>query len=218
MTIRSSLPKESVEIMLRTVVLTLSALVVGAACLAVSGPLLGDVAVTTALQSAFGPSPQWAEWVTDMAKPPLVVATMSGGAGLAGLVAGWRGAVAIPLAFGLGWLLDKALRAVIFAPRPATELVEVASASSSSGLPSTFGLVYGSIFGAVLLATANGKIALATRAFAVALIIIGAAARVVLGGHWASQMLASILLGLAVAAAALAMTNLIGRRERANVH
>lgn len=203
------------ETIRRAVVLTLPILMVGAACLAVSGPLPGDAAVTIALQSAFGPSPQWAEWLTNTAKPPLVVATMAVGATLAGLVAGWRGAVTIPLAFGLGWLLDKALRAVIFAPRPATELVAVANASSSSGLPSTFGLVYGSIFGAVLLAAANGRVALATRALAVALIIIGAAARVVLGGHWASQMLVSILLGLAMALAALALTSFIGPRERA---
>jgi membrane-associated phospholipid phosphatase len=168
------------------------------------------------LQSAFGASPRWAEWLTDTAKAPLVVATIVVGAGLAWLVASWRGALAVPLAFGLGWLIDKALRFVIFAPRPAPDLVEAASASGSSGLPSTFGLVYGSVFGAALFAAPNGRIALAARALAIALIMAGAAARVVLGGHWTSQMLTSILFGFLAVKAAIAVLKLARGRGRAN--
>ena len=193
------------------VTLTLLALVLGAACLAVLGPLPGDVAVTLALQSAFGDSPQWAEWLTDTAKPSLVVATMVICAGLAWLVADWRAALAVPLAFGLGWLIDKAARLLIFAPRPADDIVEVASASSSSGLPSTFGLVFGGVFGVVVMARAKRRKTALLHVLAAFLIIMGAAARVVLGGHWPSQMLVSILLGLAAAATASAMTNLFRR-------
>ncbi len=196
------------------VTLTLSALVLGAACTAVLGPLPGDVAVTLALQSAFGASPQWAEWLTDTAKPPLVVATMVVGAGLAWLIAGWRAAMAVPLAFGFGWLIDKAARALIFAPRPAADVVEVASASSSSGLPSTFGLVYGGVFGVVLMARARRWDTALLQVLAAFLIITGAAARIMLGGHWPSQMLVSVLLGLAVAAAAYWATKRIPRRGR----
>lgn len=206
----------SFRTMPRTVFLLLSALIGGAASLAVSGPLPGDVAVTIALQSAFGPAPQWAEWLTDTAKPPMVLATIAVGAAMAGLATGWRGAVSIPIAFGLAWLIEKALRAIIFAPRPTSDLVAVASASSSSGLPSTFGLVYGSIFGAVLLEAASGRIALAVRTLAAAVIVTGASARIVLGGHWTGQMLVSILLGLAAASTALALTNLERGRERTN--
>lgn len=199
------------------VTLALFALVLGATCLAVRGPLPGDVAVTLALQSAFGASPQWAEWLTDSAKPPLVVATMIFGAGLAWLVADWRGALAVPLAFGFSWLIDKASRALIFAPRPATDVVEVASASSSSGLPSTFGLVFGSVFGVVLMARAKRWDTALLQVVAALLIILGVVARVVLGGHWPSQMLVSILLGLAAAAAAHGATNLIRGRDRSNL-
>lgn len=198
------------------VTLTLSALVLGAACLVVLGPLPGDVAVTLALQSAFGASPQWAEWLTDTAKPPLVVATMVVGMGLAWLVAGWHAALAVPLAFGVGWLIDKASRALIFAPRPAADVVEVASASSSSGLPSTFGLVYGGVFGVVLMARPKRWDTALLQMLAASLILAGAAARVVLGGHWPSQMFVSILLGLMAAAAAHAATNLFRRRGRSN--
>lgn len=199
----------------RILILTLLALAVGGACLAVQGPVLGDVGVTRILQSLFGNAPRWAHWLTDTAKPPMVIATMGVGAGLAWLAAGWRSALSVPLAFGFAWLIDKGLRAVIFAPRPSTELVAVASASSSSGLPSTFGLVYGSIFGVVVFAAASGRSALGLRAVALTLLIIGAAARVVLGGHWTSQMLTSVLLGLLAAGAASEVANRLLMKESA---
>jgi membrane-associated phospholipid phosphatase len=198
-------------------ILILGAFVIGGACIALLGPLPGDLTVTLALQAAFHRSPQWAEILTDTAKPPLVVATIAVGAGLAYLVAGWRGALSVTLSFSVGWLIDKALRAIIYMPRPSSALVDVASASSSSGLPSTFGLVYGTIFGVSMFAATNSKFSLAIRALAIALIIAGASARVVLGGHWASQMLVSILLGLAAASGALAMTDYIRRRRRATI-
>lgn len=183
------------------VILTILAFALGGACLAVQGPLPGDVMMTRALQSLFGRSPSWAVWLTDTAKPPLVMATVIVGAGMAWLVVGartgWRTGLAVPLAFGLAWLIEKMWRTLFFAPRPSSDLVAVASASTSSGLPSTFGLAYGSVFGVVLFAKVGG--ALAGRALALVLIIAGAAARVVLGGHWTSQMLASIVLGLLAA-------------------
>lgn len=198
-----------------SVTLAVASVFVTGTCFVGQGPVTGDVAVTRALQSLFCNAPLWAEWLTDTAKPPIVVATMVIGAGLAWLAAGWRAAFAVPLAFGLGWLLDKALRAAIFAPRPSADLVAVASASSSSGLPSTFGLVYGSIFGVVVFAGASGTAALGVRAFACALIITGAAARVVLGGHWTSQMLASVLLGLLAATVAHELIVRVFLKERA---
>ncbi|MFO6431430.1 phosphatase PAP2 family protein [Erythrobacter sp. W302b] len=189
----------------RLLIITVLALAIGGASLAVQGPLLGDDGATRTLQSLFGDAPRWAGWLTDTAKPPMVIATMGVGAGLAWLAAGWRSALSVPLAFALAWLIDKGLRAVIFAPRPSPDLVAVASASSSSGLPSTFGLVYGSIFGVVVFAAATGRSAIVLRALALALTLAGAAARVVLGGHWTSQMVASVLLGLLAAAAASAV-------------
>lgn len=145
----------------------------------------------------------------------MVIATMVVGVGLAWLAAGWRAVLSVPLAFGLAWLIDKGLRAVIFAPRPSADLVAVASASSSSGLPSTFGLVYGSIFGVVVFAAATGRSANGLRALALALIFAGVAARVVLGGHWTSQMLASVLLGLLAAAAASEVADRLLKKEGA---
>jgi hypothetical protein len=91
----------------------------------------------------------------------------------------------------------------VFAPKPATELVAVAAPSGSSGLPSTFGLVYAGLFGAALLASGRGGASgAAAPAVAGLLVTAGSCARIVLGGHWTSQLLASLSLGLALAALA----------------
>lgn len=183
----------------KAMVFALVALAVGGACLAIDGPLPGDVAITRQLQSAFGARPVWAEWLTDTAKPPYVMLTIFAGSGVAWLAARWRGALAVPIAFGLSWVMDKVLRAMIFDARPSADLVAVASASTSSGLPSTFGLTFGSIFGVALFVTAMGMQAMAARLMALGLIGAGVVARIVLGGHWTSQMLASTVLGIVAA-------------------
>lgn len=185
--------------MSKTIVLALVALAVGGGCLAIDGPLPGDMSITRQLQSAFGPRPVWAEWLTDTAKPPLLLVTILAGSGVAWLAASWCGALAVPIAFGLSWVMDKVLRAVIFDARPSADLVAVASASTSSGLPSTFGLTFGSIFGVALFVAAKRTQAMAARVMALGLIGAGVAARIVLGGHWASQMLASTALGILAA-------------------
>jgi exodeoxyribonuclease V gamma subunit len=136
---------------------------------------------------------------------------------LAGATLGWwlrggSGAVATVLAYGLALLADMALRAAVFVVRPAEPLVAVAAPSVSSGLPSTFGLVYGAIFGVALLAgTTAGRAAWLVRLIAAAALITGSGARVVLGGHWASQMIASVAFGLLLALLAAGATSRAAR-------
>jgi membrane-associated phospholipid phosphatase len=186
--------------------LALIALVIGGASAMLQGPLPGDVALARALQAALGSAPLWAFALTQSAVFPLVGMSLIAGAALGWKVAGMRGVLAVPLAYGLALLADKALRAVIFVPRPAEPLVAVAVPSASSGLPSTFGLVYGAVFGVALLAAASGaRTAGPARLIAGGAMLVGAAARVVLGGHWPSQMLASCALGMVLALAALAL-------------
>lgn len=182
------------------------AAVTGGAGLLLQGPLPGDVALTQGLQSALGAAPFWAHWLTATAKPLLLPVTVMVAAGFAWVAAGWRGAVGAPIAWGLAFALDKLLRAIVFMPRPDPQLVAVAEASASSGLPSTFGLIYGALFGLALLARGGGTRGRPVRLMALALLIAGMAGRIVLGGHWPSQMLASAALGLLCAAAALAVT------------
>lgn len=179
------------------------ALAFGGAGVIVGGPLLGDVAATRALQTLLGSTPDWAEMLTRTAKAPLLWGALALAAALAGLAGGWRAALAAPIAYGFVWLADRGLRAVLYAPKPDPDLVAVASASAASGLPSTFGLVYGGVFGLVLWLEARGRLAMAARLAALLLVAAGCAARVVLGGHWTSQMIASLALGLLLARLAL---------------
>lgn len=176
------------------------------------GPLPGDLALTRAAQHALGSAPAWAAWITDTAKFPTAWATFALAATLAFAVRGWRGALAAGAAFALAHGLDKLLRLVIFAPRPSADLVAVAAPASSSGLPSTFGLLFGALFGLTLLA-ALGQRTNAARAIvatSAALITAGLLARVVLGGHWPSQMLLSLAIGMVAAALSLRLTNAPG--------
>ncbi|CAG0997721.1 hypothetical protein BURK2_02786 [Burkholderiales bacterium] len=191
------------------------AFAVGAACLAAAGPVPGDVALVRALQGILGPAPGFAEAVTATAKPPWLFATLALAMVLAGRGGGWRRAIATLVALAAAHGADSALRALIHAPRPMPDLVAVAAPSASSGLPSTFGLVYGALFGSVVLASIGrppGSMPLA--AVSIVLLAIGAVSRTVLGGHWPSQMLASLLLGFAIACAArLVVERLLGGLE-----
>jgi membrane-associated phospholipid phosphatase len=188
--------------------LALAALAIGGASAVVQGPLPGDVELTRGLQALLGAGPDWAMWLTETAKAPLLWGTLALAAVLAWRGAAWRGALAVPLAYAGAFAADKALRAVLFVPRPDPDLVAVAAPSGSSGMPSTFGLVYGALFGVALLARGD----MPGRLIAGALLIAGIIARIVPGGHWPSQMLASTALGLLLAWAALAVTRGVFRK------
>lgn len=175
----------------------------GAASLLANGPVPGDAVLTRALQSLLGGEPAWAEIVTRTAKAPLVWGSACLAMFMAWICGRGRAMLAVPLAYGFAFLIDRILRALIYVPKPDDSLVAVASASSSSGLPSTFGLVYASLFGVVLWCRETGTAARALQVTSVLLLVIGAGARIVLGGHWASQMIASMALGLILAWLAL---------------
>ncbi len=195
------------------VLLLVVGVTLGSACVLVQGPLPSDVAVTKLLQSSFGPEPFWADPITQSAKHPWVWLTLAIGIGLSCLRSSWRGPVAIGCAFAAVKLLDLILRASLYAPKPIADLVAVASPSDSSGFPSTFGLVYAAIFGGVLLTTGKpGKLSTAIAMVTGLMVVIGSASRIVLGGHWTSQILASVCLALSL----VLMVNwlLEWRRER----
>jgi membrane-associated phospholipid phosphatase len=170
--------------------------------LVAQGPLPGDVALTRAMQALFGGRPGWAALLTMSATAPAYWALAGGTALLAALTGGWRAGAALLLSFAAALALDEALRALIHVPRPSPNLVLVAKPSGSSGLPSTFGLVYGATVGFMVLTAAGGRDALARLLLwgGILLLMAGAAARVTMGGHWTSQVIASYALAMLVGA------------------
>jgi membrane-associated phospholipid phosphatase len=152
------------------------------------------------LQSIFGSGPFWAQLLTNTAKLPVLWVTLFVATLLAFARGGWRSAMVPAPALILAEIFDTLLRQLLFAPRPTANLVAVLAPTASSGLPSTFGLVYGALFGVVIFRSPNRNI-ISVTAFTLALFLIvaGASGRVVLGGHWASQIIASTFIGLALA-------------------
>ncbi len=187
--------------MMRVFVYVMIGSLLGCICLIAQGPLPGDIQVTRTLQSIFGNAPSWALLLTNTAKLPVLWGTLVVAILLAFVHGGWRSAITPAPALILAQMLDALLRGLLIAPRPTADLVAVATPSMSSGLPSTFGLVYGALFGVAVCLTPNRNIvAVTASAFALFLIVAGVSARIVLGGHWASQIVASTFVGLALAA------------------
>lgn len=178
----------------------LAAVLLGAWQLAAQGPVAGDLAAVRLLQSWFGRAGGAAALLAETAKPPYVAGAVLLAAAMTAACGGTRAAPAVLISYAASWGADKALRVLIFSPRPSPDMVDVASAGMSSGLPSTFALVYASLFGVVFFTGGAGLRAVSSKAAAAALIALGLTARAVLGAHWPSQLIASALLGFAFAA------------------
>ena len=185
--------------------LVLATILAGASVLA-QGPLPGDVALTRALQ-AWLPGGGWAPAVTATAKQPWVWVTLMLGGAFAWALARGAGLWLLLTSFAIVKGLDALLRALLHTPKPDAGVVFVAQASSSSGFPSSFMFVYGACFGSVLLlaVAARSRPGAVLAVLAAACLVAGGLARIVLGGHWPSQIIASLALTLAVASACRAL-------------
>jgi membrane-associated phospholipid phosphatase len=188
---------------LQPVFLALVALGFGAGTWVSQGPIAGDVAVTIALQELLGASPGWAVWLTRTAAQAGIWLLVLLCCALAWLRCRDFCALAPLLAVVAAKGADALLRAVLFVPRPSPELVDVAAISGSSGLPSTFGLMYGAALGGV--AFVRGPYPRTTITVLEWTAFSACTARVVLGAHWPSQMFASAALGLLIACCVVAL-------------
>jgi membrane-associated phospholipid phosphatase len=177
-------------------------LLLGAVALRVAGPLPGDLALTRALQGAFDPEARWAQWTSSAARMPALAGVALVAALVAAWLGGWRAGVALLVATAMAYGLDLLLRALIHAPRPSPDLVAVLKPAATSGLPSSFALLAGATLGFVALAARYSPRRGAGLAgmSAAALLLVGLGARVLLGGHWPSQVIASVALSLSLAA------------------
>jgi undecaprenyl-diphosphatase len=166
---------------------------------AARGPIWpGDVAVTGYLQ-ALSPGTAWAEAMTKSASAPWsFILALSVGA-IIWWVAGWRPAVAVALAFGSMWMMGEWVKPLIARPRPSAALVRVIGTPKGFSFPSTFALVYSTTIGALALVAACGSLTRgkgAIVASCVFLLLAGGIARITLGAHWPSDILATYVVGL----------------------
>ena len=158
----------------------------------------GDVAVTRSLQ-AVSPGTAWAEAMTKSASAPWsFILALSAGA-IVWWMAGWRAAVAVALAFGSMWMIGEWVKPLVGRPRPSAALVRVIGAPKGYSFPSTFALVYSTTIGALALVAAFGSLTRgrgAIVASCVFLLSAGGLARITLGAHWPSDVLATYVVGL----------------------
>jgi len=91
-------------------------------------------------------------------------------------------------------------------PRPTSELINVVGHPKGYSFPSIFGLIYGATFGyAGVLALVRLRGVARTLVCVIALffLLAGIDARVVLGAHWPSDLLASYMFALTLIVALL---------------
>lgn len=186
-------------------ILAIFCLVLGGWSFAAQGPLPLDLAITRHLQALIPARSIWIEWLSSTAGWPLIVVSALVVAVFAASLAGLRGAAGALIGIGLAVAAERGLRMLIFVPRPDPALVDVAKASASSGLPSTFAIFYGAAAAALVLTSAGkrGPEAQIVRWTAVVLLMAGCVGRVAAGGHWTSQVVASAALGALASLAAM---------------
>ena len=130
-------------------------------------------------------------------------------------VAGWRGAVAMIVTFFALMQIETDLKRVIGRPRPSAALVTVAgsaaapaammagapAAPASYSMPSGWALLFGStagLLGALALRNARGTARAAYLTGCAIILIAGLIARVTLGQHWPSDVIAGYLLAIVI--------------------
>lgn len=158
----------------------------------------GDLAVARAVQTALSGPTAWAVWITATADTPGCFILLALTIILAWAISGWRAALlSLPIFFGV-WGLGIWLSPLVAQPRPSADLIHVVGHPKGYAFPSIFGLIYAATFGYIgLLAEVrlHGGLRVLIPALAVTALLIGAAARIVLGAHWPSDLWVAYVMG-----------------------
>jgi membrane-associated phospholipid phosphatase len=181
--------------------------------------LPGDVSITGFLQSVAPKDNAWAEAITTSAKIPWNFILLAATFILSWLIAGWRAAALAAVCFAGLLLIGPWLQGVIARPRPSPSLVRVVGSSSGYSFPSIFALTYAATAGYLAILAWNARAGRTRWVVVLAcalLLFVGGSARIVLGAHWPSDVMASYLIGLIWAALliSLSQTHKSGARAR----
>jgi membrane-associated phospholipid phosphatase len=157
-----------------------------------------DVSIAGTVQGALSGPTGWASWVTATADKPACFLLLALTIVVAWIISGWRAALlSLPIFFGL-WGLGVWLSPLVAQPRPSPELIRVVGHPKGYAFPSIFGLVYvatAGYIGALALVWLRGPLRVIISVLCAGALLIGAAARVVLGAHWPSDLWAAYLIG-----------------------
>jgi len=166
----------------------------------------GDPQIARAIQHFAPMAIPLAQTITASAMKPWCFLLLAATIAVAWTMCGWRAAaVAVAIFFGL-WLLGIWLSPMVAQPRPTSELINVVGHPKGYAFPSIFGLIYGATFGyagVLALVRLRGVARSLVCVIALFFLLAGIDARVVLGAHWPSDLLASYLLALTLIVALL---------------
>ncbi len=163
----------------------------------------GDVAVERWVQSLLPKDLHWAERVSQTGEFPWVLLVLAFVFAVSWAIAGWRAALLSFLSLGGMLALGYWLSPVTARPRPSPELVQVFRPLRGYSFPSQFALRYAATFGFLAILAAmrsSGGVRSALLIVCSVILILGWVIRVVLAGHWPSDVLVSTYLGLLWAA------------------
>ena len=177
----------------------------------------GDLELARWIQSV-APAGDWARAVTRAAYVPWVYGVLAVSAIAALRIAGWRASLAMVVVFFAMMHAEHYIKDHIARPRPSADLLKGGTASPiatmsmnaeapkpSYGMPSGWALLFGAtvgLVGALALRTARGASRWIYAGGCALVLAAGLIARVSLGQHWPSDVIAgyliAITLGLAV--------------------
>jgi len=176
---------------LRAAIVAALCTVVVSAAVAMTPYLPGDVALARAIQ-ALSPNTSWVPVFIATAFAPSKFILMAIAVLGTWRLAGPRPAALVLAAIVLEQLLGEASKSLFERPRPSRELVAVMGSPSGFSFPSTFLTLYSVTVGSLVLVAlrmARGPMRLGVASVGIAVLVLAAAARVVPGAHWPSDVL-----------------------------
>jgi undecaprenyl-diphosphatase len=172
----------------------------------------GDLELARLIQGAV-PAGDWARAVTRAAYVPWIYGVLAVSAVAALRVAGWRGAAAMILAFFALMYVEQDMKGFIARPRPPADLVVGGSAqpmmtmqtgtaqAPSYGMPSGWALLFGATVGLLAVLAWRGSRGVVRWSYVIGCAIVlvaGLLARVAMGQHWPSDVIAGYLLAITI--------------------